>query len=69
MIQKNIQHNNVQNIVKPSKEDAGWVLCCYSYQKTTSLNNYDFAGRKDDGGIQDSVDISKDPDYRVIVIN
>ena len=23
MIQKNIQHNNVQQIVKPSKEDAG----------------------------------------------
>lgn len=26
MIQKNIQHNNVQNIVKPSKEDAGLLM-------------------------------------------
>ena len=29
MIQQNVEHNNVQHIVKPSKEDAGWV-CVYS---------------------------------------
>lgn len=30
MIQRNIEHNNVQHIVKPSKEDAGLVCqhCC-----------------------------------------
>lgn len=25
MMQKNIEHNNVKDIVEPSKEDAGWV--------------------------------------------
>ena len=47
MIQKNIQHNNVQHIVKPSKEDAGCVCLLLVLQENNECIIHNYRNIKD----------------------